>query len=94
MIQKTKIILKRPHLSEKSTDLTKFNQYTFEVAENANKEEIKRAVKENYKVDVLKVRIINLPKKKKIWRNKTSYQKRNKKAFVTLKEGQKIEIGV
>jgi large subunit ribosomal protein L23 len=88
-----RIILKKPHLSEKSTDLKNLNQYVFDVSSN-NKQEIKKAIEETYHVNVIKIRTINLPTKPINWRNKISHHSRNKKAIVTLKEGQKIELGV
>ncbi|NMB92218.1 MAG: 50S ribosomal protein L23 [Parcubacteria group bacterium] len=88
-----KIILRKPHLSEKSTDLKNLNQYVFDVATD-NKQEIKKAVEQTYHVNVVKIRTINLPSKPINWRNKISHHARNKKAIVTIKEGQKIELGI
>jgi len=87
-------LLKKPRLSEKSTLLTKNNQYVFDVAPDANKIEIKKAIENYYHVKVVKVNIINNPSKPVQWRNKTYQRGRNKKAIVTIKEGQKIELGI
>jgi len=87
------IIIKKPHLSEKSTGLRSLNQYIFEVPAKFNKEEIKGAIEEYYHVKIIKIRTINPPSKPIIWRNKVSQRRRNKKAIVTLAEGQKIELG-
>jgi len=64
----------------------------FEVNDSANKIEIKKAVEEKYKVNVLQVRTINIHRKK-VRRGKTEgFTKGYKKAIVKVKEGQNIEI--
>lgn len=85
-------ILKFPLVTEKSTELAKDNQYTFVVWKEANKEEIKKAVEEKYNVKVEKVRIINVPAKRRRVGRITGWKKGFKKAIVTIKEGQKIDI--
>lgn len=86
-------ILKSPCITEKATSMTgQGNFYMFEVNDNANKIEIKRAVEGKYKVNVLQVRTINIHRKK-IKRGKTEgFRKGYKKAIVKVKEGQNIEI--
>jgi len=85
-------IIKSPHITEKAAYLESKNQYAFKVFDRANKNEIKKAVEEIYKVNVTDVNIIKvrrkLRKKGKIVGYKTGY----KKALVSLKAGQKIEI--
>jgi len=88
------LILKKPHLSEKSTDLRSQNQYVFDVEINVNKNTVKKAIENYYHVKVAKIRIIRTPSKPKNWMRKTSYGQDKKKAIVTLPEGQKIELGV
>lgn len=88
------LILKKPHLSEKSTDLRSQNQYVFDVEINVNKNIVKKTIENYYHVKVVKVRIIRTPSKPKNWMRKTSYGQDKKKAIVTLSEGQKIELGV
>lgn len=85
-------ILKEPHVSEKATDLTKKDWYAFKVYPEANKVEIKKAVEELYGVDVISVRIINIPKKKRRLGRIEGWRKGYKKAAVRLKAGQKIEV--
>jgi large subunit ribosomal protein L23 len=85
-------VLKSAHTTEKATDLTKFNQYIFKVYPNTNKKQIKDAVEKLYKVNVLRVRIINVPKKKRRLGRIEGWKKGYKKAIVKVKEGQKIEI--
>lgn len=87
-------ILKKPRLSEKATLLNKLNQYVFDVDARANKTEIKKAVENYYHVKVTKVNIIHNPNKPIRWQNKIYHKGRYKKAVITIKEGQKIEIGI
>jgi large subunit ribosomal protein L23 len=88
------IVLKKPHLSEKSTDLRVLGQYIFDVENGINKNTIKQAIEDYYHVDVIKVRMIKSPSKPKSWMRKVSHVQSKKKAIVTIKEGQKIELGV
>jgi large subunit ribosomal protein L23 len=86
-------IVKTPRLTEKSTALTeKFNTYTFEVARDSNKVEIRQAIEDLFKVKVEKVRTANVQGK---WRRRGASFGRTpdwKKAIVTLKEGSKIDV--
>ncbi|MFA6190216.1 MAG: 50S ribosomal protein L23 [Candidatus Staskawiczbacteria bacterium] len=84
--------VKQPHISEKATGLSEKDQYTFEVAPNYNKHEIKDAVEGIYGVDVLSVNIIKIPAKKRRLGRTEGFRKSFKKAIVKIKEGQKIEI--
>ena len=85
-------ILKSVHITEKATDLTKENQYVFQVWPAANKVEVKKAIKELYGVDVLSVKIINVPPKRRRLGRISGWRKGYKKAIVKIKEGQKIEV--
>jgi large subunit ribosomal protein L23 len=85
-------VLKRPHVTEKASALTEKNQYVFEVWPKTNKIEIKKAVKDLYNVDVIGVRIINIHEKERRVGKTKGIKKGYKKALVTLKKGQKIEI--
>jgi len=85
-------ILKTPHISEKSTELTGRNQYVFKVFSRANKTEIKKAIENLYKVKVISVKIIKVPAKKRRLGRITGWRKGYKKAIVKIKEGQKIEV--
>ena len=84
--------IKQPHISEKATYLAEQDQYTFEVLPNYNKNEIKNAIEGIYKVDVLSVNIIKIPAKKRRLGRTEGFRKAYKKAIVTIKNGQKIEI--
>ncbi|MCH8741502.1 50S ribosomal protein L23 [Patescibacteria group bacterium] len=85
-------ILKSPHITEKTTDLTKKNQYAFKVYTTANKIDIKKAIEDVYGVNVLNVNIINISSKKRRLGKITGWRKGYKKAIVKIKKGQKIEI--
>lgn len=87
-------ILKRPLVTEKSSNRqADLNVYTFEVATDANKLKIAEAVHAIFGVDVLKVRTINV-KGRRNRRNRYGYFNESdwKKALVTIKEGQSIEL--
>lgn len=86
-------IIRRPIITEQSMDQTADRKYTFEVAKNANKIEIKKAVEEIFKVEVEKVTTMNYsgkPKRQGVFSGKRADWK---KAVVKLKEGSKaIEL--
>lgn len=84
-------ILKKPLITEKSMDLVAESKYTFIVAPDSNKVEIKKAVEELFKVKVDKVHTIRYKSKLKRVRGRLGRTPGFKKAIVTLKEG-KIEI--
>jgi len=85
-------ILKTPHVTEKASDLAEKNQYIFKVWPRAYKLEIGKAVEDLYGVDVIAVRIINIHRKAKRVRRSQGFKSGYKKAIVSLKKGQKIEI--
>jgi large subunit ribosomal protein L23 len=86
----------RPVISEKSMDQTQHGRYTFRVAETANKLQIKQAIEDLFKVDVLSVNVLNTKAKEKTrgrrQRGQKGWTKPWKKAVVTLAAGQKIEF--
>jgi|YelNatPaOPRAMG01_1025707.scaffolds.fasta_scaffold17880_1 large subunit ribosomal protein L23 len=89
---KDHFILKKPLVTERTTDLNILGKYVFIVASNATKPEVKKAVKEIYKADVVSVNMINrAPKRKRLRGIMNGKRSGYKKAIVTLKEGQKIE---
>lgn len=85
-------IIKKPHISEKATNLGANNQYIFEVFPNTNKNQIKKAIEGFYNVDVLSVNIVKIPAKKRRLGRNIGFKKGYKKAIVKVKEGQKIEV--
>jgi len=85
-------ILKAPHITEKTSFLMQDNFYTFEVMPKANKAEIKQAIESEYNVNVVDIKIINIPRKK-VQRGKIiGHKKGYRKALIKLKSGQKIDI--
>lgn len=86
-------ILLEPIVTEKSMQESSLGKYTFCVHSKANKIEIRKAVENIFKVNVLRVNIVSVRGK---LRRMGKYQGKTsdwKKAIVTLKEGQKIELG-
>ncbi len=88
-----KDIIIRPYQTEKSLELTeKFNQYTFIVNRNANKIQVRKAIEEAFKVKVVRVNTILVKGKPRRVRGRVGKTQDYKKAFVTLKKGEKIEF--
>ncbi|MDD4169162.1 MAG: 50S ribosomal protein L23 [Desulfotomaculaceae bacterium] len=85
-------ILRRPLVTEKSTSLLKDNKYTFVVDLNANKVEIRQAVESIFKVKVEKVNTLRVKGKIKRVRRVPGKTPDTKKAIVTLRAGDRIEI--
>jgi len=89
-------IIKEPCITEKASLLAEQNKYVFKVYPNVNKIEIRKAVELVYNTKVSNVRIIHSsPKKRRLgkhegWRNGLKHG--FKKAIVTLKKGEKIEL--
>ena len=81
-----------PNITEKSTSLSEFNKVVFKVNKGASKNSIKRSIEKIFKVNVIKINTINLKGKTKLVRNKRAYKPGYKKAIVTLKKGQNIEL--
>jgi large subunit ribosomal protein L23 len=89
-------IIKRPIVTEKGLKYTANRQYVFDVDPRANKIEIRRAIEKMFDVNVVSIRTANVKGKIKtrftksgIMRGRTPLKK---KAFVTLKEGQAIDV--
>ncbi len=85
-------IIIAPVITEKSAIQAENNVYTFKVNANANKTQIKKAVEEAFGVKVVKVNTLNTKAKDKRVGRYTGKTKTFKKAFVTLVEGDKIEL--
>ncbi|MBI5078329.1 MAG: 50S ribosomal protein L23 [Candidatus Yonathbacteria bacterium] len=81
-----------PHISEKAAILAEKGTYVFEVARDTNKIEIAKAVATLYNVTPVRVNIINLPDTRVFVRNRNGVKAGLRKALVTLKKGDKIEI--
>lgn len=85
-------VLVRPLITEKAAILAEKNTYVFEVARNTNKIEIAKAVQSLYNVKPIRVNIVNLPATRVFVRGKNGVKAGIRKALVTLKKGDKIEI--
>lgn len=85
-------IIVRPVITEKSMALVEQNKYTFIVHPDANKTEIKKAVEELFKVKVLAVNTLRRQGKRKRVRRVPGMTPATKRAVVTLRPGDKIEI--
>jgi large subunit ribosomal protein L23 len=79
-------------VTEKSTNLSEYNKITFKVNSRANKKNLKNNIEKIFKVEVTKVNIINKKTRMKTSRGKKVKVKGFKKAIITLKKGQNIDL--
>jgi len=86
-------VLKSPVVTEKSTTNTTYRQYTFYVAQDATKTEVKQAAEKIFKVEVESVNAMVVKGKEKRFRGRLGRRPDRKKMILTLKEGQAIDIG-
>ena len=84
-------IIQKPLLTEKSTNLNQYNQYSFIVNKHSNSNEIKKAIEKIFKVKVTKINTSIMRGKLKSFKGKIGYKKDYKKAIVTLAEGNTID---
>ena len=89
--EKALSIIHRPLLTEKSTNLNQFNQYTFIVDKKSNSNDIQLAIEKIFKVKVTKVNTAIIRGKLKSFKGNLGYKKDIKKAIVTLAEGNTID---
>ena len=85
-------IIKHPLVTEKTTMAGEHNQYGFVVANDANKDEIKQAVEKIFKVAVTAVNTLVQDGKKKRFKGRFGQRSDFKKAYVTLKNGQTLDV--
>ena len=81
-----------PVVTEKSTNLSEQNKVTFKVPFSSNKKSLKKNVEKIFKVNVVKINIINKRTRVKSIRGKNVSKKGYKKAIITLKKGQSIDL--
>ena len=81
-----------PIITEKATVLSEQNKTVFKVHSKANKKSIKKNIEKLFKVNVVKINIINQKTKIKMKQGKKSYKSGYKKAIITLKKGQSIDL--
>ena len=84
--------IRNPIITEKATILSEQNKTVFKVHEKANKNVIKKNIEKLFKVDVIKVNIVKKKAKTKMRQGKKSFKSGYKKAIVTLKKGQSIDL--
>jgi large subunit ribosomal protein L23 len=85
-------VLRRPLITEKNTILQAQGRYAFEVADKANKQQIRQAVEAAFKVKVTAVNVMTVSGKKRRMGGREVQSSPWKKAVVTLKPGDKIEL--
>ena len=81
-----------PIVTEKSTNLSEFNKIIFKVPQGANKKNLKKNIEKIFKVNVTKINIINKQNRTKITRGRKVKVSGYKKAIITLKKGQSIDL--
>ena len=81
-----------PNITEKSTSLSEYNKIVFKVQKDATKKSIKKSIEKIFKVNVVKINTINLKGTTKMVRNKKTSKPGYKKAIITLKKGQSIDL--
>ena len=81
-----------PVITEKSTNLSELNKIVFKVPDGANKKNLKKNIEKIFKVNVTKINIINKKNITKFTRGRKVKVKGFKKAIVTLKKGQSIDL--
>tara|TARA_Y100000310_G_scaffold278782_1_gene297494 strand:+ start:66 stop:359 length:294 start_codon:yes stop_codon:yes gene_type:complete len=81
-----------PVITEKATTLSEFNKVVFRVHKGASKNSIKKSIEKIFKVNVIKINTINLKGKTKLVKGKKTSRPGYKKAIVTLKKGQSIDL--
>ena len=81
-----------PVITEKATSLSEFNKIVFRVHKGSSKNSIKKSIEKIFKVNVIKINTTNLRGKTKLVKGKKSSRPGYKKAIVTLKKGQSIDL--
>ena len=81
-----------PIVTEKSTNLSEQNKIVFKVPNKANKVNLKKNIEKIFKVNVIKINIINKQNRVKVSRGKKIKLQGYKKAIITLKKGQSIDL--
>ena len=81
-----------PLITEKTTGMSEQNKIVFKVPFNANKKNLKKNIEKIFKVNVTKINIINKQNRTKLTRGKKIKVSGFKKAIITLKKGQSIDL--
>ena len=81
-----------PLVTEKSTNLSEMNKIIFKVNSSADKKSVKKSIEKIFKVNVVKINIINKQRRLKLVRGRKVKVQGYKKAIITLKKGQSIDL--
>ena len=81
-----------PVVTEKSTNLSELNKIVFKVPDGANKKNLKKNIEKIFKVNVTKINIINKQNRTQVTRGRKVKVSGYKKAIITLKKGQSIDL--
>ena len=92
-LEKAYDIIRHPLVTEKTTTMSQYGQFSFAVAPDAHKSEIKDAVEKVFKVKVTKVNTSIRKGKQKFFKGLKGYRNDCKRAIVTLEKGQSIDFG-
>lgn len=85
-------IIKNPRITEKGSNAMATSVYTFDIAAGATKVEVAKAIFQIYKIKPIRVNVLRIPAKKVFMRGKFMTKHGGRKAYVYLKEGDKIEF--
>lgn len=91
-MQNNQQILIEPWITEAATVAQEMGKYVFKVSPDSNKQQIRKAVEEAYKVKVTAVNTVNIPKKMRNYGRTPGWKAGFKKAVVTLKKGESISF--
>ena len=87
-------VLVAPLYTEKSTFLNQSSKYVFKVSAAATKPIVKAAVEKIFNVSVVQINILNTIAKKRVFKGRSGLRSSYKKAYVTLKAGDTINLGL
>jgi len=85
-------VLIEPRVTEATTAAMELGKYVFKVEKKATKLQIKKAIESLYNVKVTAVNTVNIPKKKRNYGHTSGWKSGFKKAIITLKKGEKLEL--
>ena len=85
-------VIRAPKVSEKTARLAESNQYVFEIAKTATKDDVKAADEHLFNVKVLAVNVANIKGKSKAFRQRAGRRSDKRKAYVRLAEGQTLDV--
>ncbi len=90
--EKDSQVLLRPRMTEKAHLSLSVGKYVFQVIPSATKQQVRLAVERVYGVSVTHVNMVRIPKKRRVFGQKVGWKVALKKAIVTLKKGESIEL--